>query len=278
MTGAVEWSRGPDDSTTLLALTHLLAGATVVLAVGAVAVFARFVWRQATAGDPTLAGVAVVLVLVGSWASLAYLVPVLADARLRQELATDPAVQGLRPSWVVLTTVAVWILVAGAATLGAPVSIAAMSAFVVPFFLWVVLQAEGRVDPAGPTVRTRHREVTVEGMTGSRSLGLGSLTVFWCSYARGRGGLDAPHLLVVPQSSAPDVRRALEAIADPDADPDPGDPGERLAVAAAGTACLLVAVSALVAPVVVDLPPAVHVLALPAGLLGVVFLAAAWVE
>jgi hypothetical protein len=274
----VEWSRRPSDSRPFLVVVHLLAGALAAVVGVAGLLLVTTLWRLVAAGDHAMAGVLVVLTLVGGWASVAYLVPILSDPELRARLVADPVVEDLRPGWVLVGTVVVGGLVVAAVALGVPPRFVLFGALAPLALSASMLRQEGAVDVRGTKIQTRERTVPVDGLTGYRTLRLGDTVFVWLSYARGRGSLDAPRLLAVPAADAPDVRRALDVIADPAAEPDPADPGERWAVRVAAVVCLAGAAAAGIAPSVVDVPAAVMVAAVPLGVTGAVFLASAWLE
>lgn len=283
MTERVEWSRDPTDSRVDLAVAHVLAGAFAAgVLVVPFALLGFFGLRAALAGNFTMLAVVVVLALIGSYASILYLVPILTDPELTRRFHQLPQNRGLRPAGVVLGAVAAAVL---AVVVVVPLALViesfriALGGFflllVVPMFRWV----EGAVDPTGATLELYTQTFEIDGMTGFRSIRVVDTSLFWLSYATGRGGIGTPQLLAVPATDAPDVRRALEAIADPDAEPRPGAANERRIVTAVGAVLVVAAAGLYLAPPLSQVPAGARsLLALVVGGMGVLFLVVAWFE
>ena len=282
MTERVEWSRDPTHSRLDLAIAHLIAGAFGVGVLIAPFVALVFVGLSAAAaGNLTMLLVVVVLALVGSYASIFYLVPILRDPEMKQQFRLIPMNRGLRPAGVVVGVVAAAVLavvvIVFLARLGSGRIAFAMFVLLVmlPAFRWT----EGAIDPAGPTLEMYTQTFEIDGMTGFRSLRVADTTLFWLSYATGRGGIGAPQLLVVPVDDAPNVRRALEKIADSDADPKPGAKSERRIVTAVGAVLVVAAAGLYFAPPLSHVPAGARgILAFVVGGMGVLFLVVAWFE
>lgn len=84
-------------------------------------------------------------------------------------------------------------------------------------------------------------EVSLDSLSGVRSVAIGSVVIYWLSYARGGGGLRAPRVLAVPRELAPQVRAALDAGVDAPADADTIGRAERAVVALFGVGSLATA-------------------------------------
>jgi hypothetical protein len=277
MTSRVEWSRRATDSHSHRVVASLLAGGGLVVLLAAVGALAAFVGRAVAAGDLGVVAAVVVLTLVGGPFSLLYLVPILSDEEVRERLSADGLVGAIEPRWMGVGAVGVGGLVLAVAVLAVPPTLV-LGAVLVPGALYMSLTGEGAVDPSGPTVETSEREAPVDGLTGFRTATLGDTVFVWLSYARGRGWPAAPRLLVVPRSAAPDVREALDAIGDPDAEPRPPAGGEQRVVVAAGVACLVGAAGAVLLPLVTALPRALLVGAVPLAVTGAALLAVTRLE
>lgn len=85
----------------------------------------------------------------------------------------------------------------------------------------------------GPTM-------SLSALSGVRSVAVGSVVVYWLSYARGAGSLRAPHALTVPREQAPQVREVLDAGIDADSGADPAGRTERAIVGLIGVGALTV--------------------------------------
>lgn len=83
--------------------------------------------------------------------------------------------------------------------------------------------------------------VPLDSLSGVRSVAVGSVVIYWLSYARGAGSLRAPRLLTVPCDRAQEVYKVLEAGVDAPADADTIGPAERVIVALFGLGALATA-------------------------------------
>lgn len=82
--------------------------------------------------------------------------------------------------------------------------------------------------------------VPLNGLSRVRSIAVGSVVVYWLSYARGAGSLRAPRVLSVPRDRASQVREVLDTAVDADPGADPAGRAERAVVALFGLGVLTV--------------------------------------
>lgn len=82
--------------------------------------------------------------------------------------------------------------------------------------------------------------MSLDSLSGVRSVAVGSVAIYWLSYARGAGSLRAPHVLTVPRDRAPRVREVLDTGVDAGSGADPAGTAERAIVALIGVGAIAV--------------------------------------
>ncbi|WP_373188744.1 hypothetical protein [Halolamina sp.] len=104
--------------------------------------------------------------------------------------------------------------------------------------LAMTLNTEATID-ADFRLETQRKSVGLTGLSGVRSLSLGSVTVFWLGYARGADSFSNPRVLSAPREQAAQVRDALEAGVAAPTNADPIGRAERVIVALFGLNALV---------------------------------------
>lgn len=272
---AVEWRYDAASSRPLRLLAHGFVaglGGSLLLAAGAVALALPDLLSALSLGAVLFAAL---LLLVGGPLSLVYLWPMLADPDQRPSADAFGGEEGALP-WTPQSVAAAAVAGAfglwGLAAAGAPFDalFALVVALVFSPAVVSLFTTAGSVEP--DRLVCNGRRVPLAQVTGVREVRVGSVAVYWVSYARGTGAF-VPRFLTVPDGAADAVRAALESGVEAPTEPPNTDPAVRAVVGGAG---LLFAGVAVVGARAVGDPVVGAYVGVVFGLVGVLLCVAAW--
>lgn len=266
MTTAIEWRYDTGSSRLLRLFAHGFVaslGGALLLTAGSVLVV---LLRNFPNYDLRSFVLVALLILIGGPFSLLYLWPMLSDSAQRPSPAAFTGRAGTLPwtarSIAVATVVGALILV-GLFLAGVPFDAVygvVMLGLFSPIFVSLV-STEGRIE--GDEFVCNGTKVSLAQLATVRSRRVGSVVVFWLSYATGTG-VFVPRLVTVPSDQAPRVRMALDRGRRQAAEVDPRHPDRIVQVVVVTAGLLFLGVAALAAWVI----PGPAVSAYVAGVLG----------
>ncbi|MBP1986396.1 hypothetical protein [Halolamina salifodinae] len=103
----------------------------------------------------------------------------------------------------------------------------------------MALSTDAEIDREAMVLATKvGPSVSLNALSGVRSVAVGSVVIYWLAYARGAGSLRAPRVLTIPREQATEVREVLDAGVDADSGADPAGRAERAVVTLVGLGVL----------------------------------------